>query len=130
MTLDPSDFDALWLPGGHAPGMRQYLGNIQLQQKVFSFFESGRPVAAICHGVLVAARSGALRGRKTTCLPRYMELSAWLITSWKLGNYYRTYPITVEEEVRSSLSHPDDFLRGPVHLFREAPPITMVLHLW
>src|SRR5437870_568631 len=26
-TVDPSEYDALILPGGHAPGMRQYLGS-------------------------------------------------------------------------------------------------------
>src|SRR5688572_3948469 len=26
-ALVMSDFDALWLPGGHAPGMKQYLGS-------------------------------------------------------------------------------------------------------
>ena len=33
-TLDVTKFDALVLPGGHAPGMKQYLGNDVLQGKV------------------------------------------------------------------------------------------------
>jgi putative intracellular protease/amidase len=111
--LDVGTFDAMVLPGGHAPGMRQYLGSDVLQAKVKAFADTGKPWAAICHGVLVAARAGALAGRRTTCLPKYMERSAYLLTFWKLGNYYRTYPAYVEDEVRASLAAPTDFERGP-----------------
>ena len=112
-AVDPERADALLLPGGHAPGMRQYLGSEALQARVRRFFDSGKPVAAICHGVLVAARAGALEGRTTTCLPKYMERSAYWLTAWKLGRYYRTYPAYVEEEVRA---HGARFERGPTHL--------------
>lgn len=115
-TLDVAAFDALLLPGGHARGMKQYLGSEELQGKVRDFFATRRPVAAICHGVLVAARAGVLEGRKTTCLPAYMERVAYWSTAWKLGKYYRTYPAYVEEEVRAALAAPEDFVRGPTHL--------------
>ena len=117
--LDPLSFDALVLPGGHAPGMVQYLGSAELQALVAAFFASGRPVGAICHGVLVAARAGALRDRRTTCLPKYMERSAYLATFWKLGRYYRTYPAYVEDEVRAALADPAaQLVRGPRTLSR------------
>lgn len=115
-TLDVTAYDALLLPGGHAPGMRQYLGSEVLQAKVRAFCELKRPVGAICHGVLVAARANVLKGKKTTCLPAYMERVAYWSTAWKLGKYYRTYPAYVEEEVRASLAAPSDFVRGPTHL--------------
>lgn len=123
-AIRPGDFDALVLPGGHAPGMRQYLANEALQQQVAAFFASGKPVGAICHGVLVAARArdadgrSPLHGRKTTCLPKYMERSAYFLTAWRLGRYYRTYPAYVEDEVRAALASPDDFVRGPRTLTR------------
>ena len=114
-TLAPASFDGLVLPGGHAPGMRQYLGSEELQAKVGAFFQLGRPVGAICHGVLVLARTrvdgkSVLAGRRTTCLPKYMERSAYYLTAWRLGKYYRTYPAYVEEEVRDSGA---EFVRGP-----------------
>src|SRR5438128_2641114 len=56
-SLQASDYDALVLPGGHAPGMRQYLGSSLLQTKVTEFWNSQKPVGAICHGVIVLARS-------------------------------------------------------------------------
>lgn len=114
--LDVARFDALMLPGGHAPGMKQYLGSEELQGKVRQFFALNRPVGAICHGVLVATRAGVLEGRRTTCLPKYMERSAYLSTFWKLGRYYRTYDAYVEEEVRDALAKPEDFVRGPFEL--------------
>jgi putative intracellular protease/amidase len=110
------DFDALFLAGGHAPGMRQYLGSEAVQQLVRAFFATTKPIAAICHGVLVAARANVLRGVKTTCLPKYMERSAYLATFWRRGRYYRTYPAYVEDEVRAALAAPEDFVRGPREL--------------
>jgi putative intracellular protease/amidase len=120
--LDPAGFDGLLLPGGHAPGMRQYLGSLALREQVARFWATGRPVGAICHGVLVLARTrdpagrSPLAGRRTTCLPKYMERSAYLATAWRLGRYYRTYPAYVEDEVRGALDPGGQFERGPVTL--------------
>ena len=114
------DFDALFLAGGHAPGMRQYLGSEVVHRLTAAFFATPKPIAAICHGVLVAARSqgadgaSVLRGARTTCLPKYMERSAYLLTFWKLGRYYRTYPMYVEDEVKAALADAGkQFVRGP-----------------
>jgi putative intracellular protease/amidase len=123
--LDPVAFDGLLLPGGHAPGMRQYLGSPVLQEQVGRFWALGRPVGAICHGVLVLARTkdpatgrSVLADRRTTCLPKYMERSAYLATAWRLGRYYRTYPAYVEDEVRAVLDDPArQFSRGPRTLY-------------
>ncbi|MDQ1511320.1 MAG: hypothetical protein QOG50_3164 [Actinomycetota bacterium] len=116
----PDQFDGLILPGGHAPGMRQYLGSELLRAKVAEYWALERPVGAICHGVLVLARTrdpktgrSLLYGRRTTCLPKYMERSAFLTTAWRLGRYYRTYPAYVEDEVRDALRERADFARGP-----------------
>jgi putative intracellular protease/amidase len=122
--IEPSSFGALLLPGGHAPGMRQYLGSEELQAKVAAYWMLGRPVGAICHGVLVLARArgartkrSVLAGSRTTCLPKYMERLAYALTSWKLGTYYRTYPAYVEDEVRAALDDPElQFSRGPINL--------------
>jgi putative intracellular protease/amidase len=116
----PADFDGLILPGGHAPGMRQYLSARVLQEKAGQFWGLGRPVGAICHGVLVLARTtdpgtgrSVLADRRTTCLPKYMERGAYLLTAWRLGRYYRTYPAYVQDEVTAALADPAQFERGP-----------------
>jgi putative intracellular protease/amidase len=118
------DFDALFLGGGHAPGMRQYLGSAEIFRIIADCF--ARPemqIAAICHGVLAAARStqtagphpgkSVLFGLQTTCLPKYMERSAYLATFWLRGKYYRTYPEYVQDEVTAALADPSQFFRGP-----------------
>jgi len=123
--IRPEEFGGLVLPGGHAPGMRQYLGSDELRDKVAEYWALGRPVGAICHGVLVLARArdpgtgySLLYGRRTTCLPKYMERSAFVSTAWRLGRYYRTYPAYVEDEVRAALRQRVDFARGPRVLSR------------
>jgi putative intracellular protease/amidase len=125
----PSEFDALVLPGGHAQGMVQYLANDVLQAKVAAFAQTKRPIAAICHGVLVLARAkdpetgkSVLFGRRTTCLPKYMERMAYYLTAWKLGRYYRTYDAYVEDEVKTALESPSHFERGPFNLGAHATP--------
>ena len=120
-SLVPDEYDALFLAGGHAPGMKQYLASTALHQFVPSFYALARPVAAICHGVIVLARSidprtqrSVLWDRKTTCLPKYMERGAYAMTAWKLGRYYRTYDAYVEDEVRSALRDHRQFACGPL----------------
>jgi putative intracellular protease/amidase len=126
-TLD--DIDALLLPGGHrARGMRSYIDSDILQRLVVQAFAGEVTVAAICHGVLLAARSidpatgrSVLYGRKTTALTWAMERLAWRLTRvtrfWD-RNYYRTYTeepgqpggyMSVQSEVTRALEDPADF---------------------
>jgi putative intracellular protease/amidase len=121
-SIEPEAFDALILPGGHAKGMRQYLEGRVLRERIASFWSTGRPVGAICHGTIALCRTlrddgrSVLFGRRTTCLPKRMERAAWLLTAWKLGDYYRTYPEYVEDEVRAALARPSDLDPGPLTL--------------
>jgi putative intracellular protease/amidase len=126
------DFDGLLLPGGHrARGMREYLESDVLQKLVAQFFAAGLPVAAICHGVLLAARSrnadgrSALFGRRTTALTWALENAGWkvgrIVRFWD-PNYYRTYldkpgepagTMSVQQEVTRTLARPEDFFDVP-----------------
>jgi len=130
--LDERRFDALLLPGGHAPGMREYLESALLQSAVAWFFERDLPVAAICHGTVLAARSrvrsgdSVLHGRRTTGLTRQLEMLAWRLTRHRLGDYYRTYPQTVQDEVAAALRSPRDFVAGPPALLRDSDRLRRV----
>ena len=137
--LRVEDFDALLLPGGHAPRMKAYLESTVLQRFVADFFDTPlsngqhKPVAAVCHGVVLAARvisprSGrsVLFGKKTTALTWKLERRACLLTAcwarfWD-PLYYRTYSEgrdepagyrSVEMEVKRALASPADFLDVP-----------------
>jgi hypothetical protein len=45
-----------------------------------------------------------------------MERTAYFVTAWKLGRYYRTYPAYVEDEVKAALDDAAQFVRGPREL--------------
>src|ERR1700761_2090562 len=82
--IEPGAYDGLILPGGHrARGMREYLESETLQRVVEAFFAADKPVGAICHGVLLAARTidpatgrSVLYDRRTTALTWRLESSA------------------------------------------------------
>lgn len=125
--LDEDEFDGLLLPGGHAPGMREYLESEVLQQLASSFFTNNKPVGAICHGVIVLARCrlpgndrSPLFGRRTTALPAFMEQSAYWSTRLWLGDYFKTYEMTVQQIVCHELEHDSDFHKGPLSLRRDS----------
>jgi len=61
------DFDALVIPGGHAPDkMRLRHAMVDLARDAMA---AGKPVAAICHGPQLLISADALRGRTLTCWP-------------------------------------------------------------
>lgn len=119
--IHEAEFSGLLLPGGHDKGVREYLESKTLQNHVVNFFRAEKPVAAICHGVLLAARSidlstqkSVLHNYRTTALLSLQERIAWQLTRPWLRDYYRTYPgKTVESEVTSVLSSKRNFVRGP-----------------
>ncbi len=132
-------YDGLLLPGGHAPNMKAYLEDKTLQSFIANFFAATdatgnhKPVAAICHGVVLAVRSisnetkkSVLYGKKTTALTWELENSAWTLTKYFArfwdSTYYRTYMESaaepagyrsVESEVKRGLAHEADFLNVP-----------------
>lgn len=126
-AIHEKDFDALLLPGGHDKGVKEYLESKILQQVVVDFFTAQKPVAAICHGVLLAARSiDAATGKsvlyqyKTTALLKSQELTAYNVTRFWLKDYYLTYPRnTVQCEVTAALADKHNFVCGPKPLFRD-----------
>jgi protease I len=62
-----TDFDALVIPGGHAPDkMRMRHAMVDLARDAM---EAGKPVAAICHGPALLISSNSLKGRTLTCWP-------------------------------------------------------------
>ena len=66
--VDASDYDALMIPGG-VGNPDQLRGDENLVSFVRSFFEQGKPVAAICHAPWVLVEAGVVKGRKLTSWP-------------------------------------------------------------
>jgi protease I len=65
--VNPEDYDGLYICGGRAP---EY---IRLNKRVIEitrhFFETDKPVAAICHGIQILTVANVLRGRTLTAYP-------------------------------------------------------------
>ena len=65
--IDPSEFDALVVPGGRAP---EYLRlDEDVLEMVRHFDAAGKPIAAICHGLQLLATAGVLEGKRCTAYP-------------------------------------------------------------
>jgi protease I len=61
------DYDALVIPGGHAP---EYIRlNAAVLENVRHFSEADKPIAAICHGAQVLAAAGVIEGRGCSAYP-------------------------------------------------------------
>lgn len=113
------EYQGILLPGGHDKGMKNYLESSILQRKVVDFFDKKKIIGAICHGTVLAARSidpiskrSVLFDYKTTSLLKLQEMGAYYLTVLWLHDYYRTYPLSVEEEVKSVLKNSNQFKPG------------------
>jgi protease I len=93
------DFDAVVIPGGHAPDkMRMRHAMVDL---VRDAMEAGKPVAAICHGPQVIISANGLRGRTLTCWPSIA------IDVKNAGGLYVDKPVVVDGNLITSRK-PDD----------------------
>lgn len=90
---DLDAYDGVWLGGGHAKGVREYLDSKVLQSKLATYMpktkagsEDPKVLAAICHGPVLLSRTldetgkSVLAGRETSCLPYHMERDAYNVS--------------------------------------------------
>ncbi|KAL7135349.1 hypothetical protein ABFS83_11G088600 [Erythranthe nasuta] len=65
--IDATKYDGLIIPGGRAP---EYLAMIESVTDLVKKFEhSQKPIASICHGQLILAAAGSVKGKKCTAYP-------------------------------------------------------------
>lgn len=66
--IDMNHFDALYIPGGRAP---EYIALYSdLASIIAHFFETGKPVAMICHGVLALGdNQNLIKNKEVTAYP-------------------------------------------------------------
>lgn len=65
--INEAEYDGLVIPGGRAP---EYIRlNPRVLEITRHFFETNKPVAAICHGAQVLAAAGVLQGRTCSAYP-------------------------------------------------------------
>lgn len=131
--IDPHALDGMVFPGGHDKSIRPYLESTVLRNLVRQCLDAptaGKhlPIAGICHGVLVIARTFTEEGRsvlfdrQVTALPWSFERKAWTMSRifrfWD-PHYYRTYLEgkteaegywSVESEIKRLVKRPEQFL--------------------
>ncbi|KAL3630374.1 Protein DJ-1 D [Castilleja foliolosa] len=65
--IDATKYDGLVIPGGRAP---EYLAMNESVIDLVKIFESSqKPIASICHGQLILAAAGSVKGKKCTAYP-------------------------------------------------------------
>jgi protease I len=98
-SVRASDFDAVVVPGGHAPDrMRLRHAMVDLVRGAFA---AGKPVAAICHGPQLLISADVLRGRTVTCWPSIA------VDVRNAGGLYVDRPVAVDGNLITSRK-PDD----------------------
>jgi len=58
----PEEYDALFVTGGRAPEYLRY--DQDLMRIVRHFFDAGKPVAVVCHGIEIVAAADVIRGKQ------------------------------------------------------------------
>jgi protease I len=76
----PDAFDAVVIPGGRSP--ERLRADPRILAFVRAFAETGRPIAAVCHGPLLLAAAGVARGRTLTSWPAIREELAEAGARW------------------------------------------------
>ncbi|MBW8300223.1 MAG: type 1 glutamine amidotransferase [Hydrogenophaga sp.] len=94
------DYDALVIPGGQINPdlLRADAGAVDLVRR---FVQSGKPVAAICHGPWLLVEAGALQGRKATS---YASIKTDLMNA---GAAWRDEAVVTDQGIITSRS-PND----------------------
>ena len=106
----PENYDALLLPGGRAP---EYIrNNPDCQRIVKHFFETQKPVAAICHAALILIACNLLKGYTCTAYPALKP------DVEGAGATYKDAEVVVNRNLISSRAWPDHpaFLREFISL--------------
>ena len=114
---DPQQYDALVLPGGvmNPDKLRSIPAAVSFAK---SFFQAGKPVAAICHGPWTVIESGAAKGHRMTSWP---SLQTDLRNA---GAEWVDEEVVVDGKLVTSRK-PDDipaFNRATIELFAQSRP--------
>jgi protease I len=112
--VEPSEYVGLFLSGGRAPEYLRY--DEDLLRITKQFFDAGKPVAIVCHGVEIAAAAGCLAGRTSTTVAK----CALDIT--QVGGTYVNESVVRDGNLVSARTWHDNthFLKAFVEMLKEA----------
>ncbi len=98
--IRPEEYAGLFLSGGRAPEYLRY--DAHLLAITQHFFDTGKPVGMVCHGVEIAAAAGCLLGRKATTVAKCrLDITAF-------GGTYLDQPFVIDGNLVSARTWHDN----------------------
>jgi len=113
----PEEYDGLFLSGGRAP---EYLRDDEtLLRLTRHFFEAGKPVASVCHGIEILTAAGVIEGRTVTTVAKCARDCA------QGGATYVDKPVVVDGNLVTARTWHDNapFLREYMKMIHAARPM-------
>lgn len=112
--IDPSEYLGILFSGGRAPEyIREDPDLIRITRH---FFETGKPVASVCHGVEIPARADCVRGRRMATVAKcQFDLEV-------CGGIYVNEPCVVDGNLVSGRTYHDNghYVKAWIELLIEA----------
>lgn len=99
--VNPDEFHALVLPGGRGPERIRASARDEAVRIVKAFVDSGKPVAAICHGPQLLISADRVKGKKVTSYPGIADDIVYA------GGLWSNEPVVVDGNIVTSRV-PDD----------------------
>ena len=113
--VKPQQYAGLFVSGGRAPEYLRY--NPDLMRITRHFFEAGKPVAVVCHGVEIVAAAGVLKGRTMTTVSK----CAFDVTQF--GGTYVDKPCVIDGNLISARTWHDyhtEFMKQFIAMLKKA----------
>ncbi len=89
--VKPEEYAALFVSGGRAPEYLRY--DQDLLAITRHFFETGKPVAALCHGIEILTAADCVRNRRVTTVAKCAA------DAWQGGAEYLDQPLVEDENL-------------------------------
>ncbi len=113
-AVKPETYAGLFLSGGRAPEYLRY--NEDLLRITRHFFEAGKPVASVCHGIEILAAADVIRGRKVTTVAKCA------LDARQGGAIYMDIPVVVDGNLVTARTWHDNtlFLKAFVQMLMKS----------
>lgn len=121
--IDPEKYLGIYFSGGRAPEYIRY--DKDLVRITRHFFEAGKPIASVCHGVEIPAYAGCVEGRRLATVPKCrFDLEV-------CGGIFVNEPCVVDKNLVSGRTYHDhgQFMGKWIELLMEARAKTVVKSL-